>query len=96
MTSKNGKKVFARYDYSSTLNYCLADEDKDSRRAITINISLSGLCLYLYEPVAARQRIIIRNSVLPFANKEATVVWIKKAEIEEGIYKAGVEFCSAS
>ncbi len=84
-----------RCDYSSTLDYALAQGETDSRRAMTINIGFSGLCLYLYESLAVGQRIIILNSVFPLPRREAVVKWIEEVETGYGIYKAGVEFCSS-
>ncbi len=87
------KRKNVRYDFSTALQYSVTEEDRVSRRAISINISSSGLCLYLYEPLAIGQQIVIRKSVLPIPQKEATVRWIEKGARSE-MYKAGVEFCS--
>ncbi len=92
MTLNAEKRIHARYAYSSTLDYSVG-QVQVSRKAITVNMSFSGLCLYLYEPLAVGEQITIQNSVLPLPHKEATVKWIQEGAMV-GIYKAGVEFCS--
>ncbi len=95
MTLTGDKRKDVRYDFSTALQYCITEEEQVFRRAISANMSSSGLCLYLYEPLAVGQRIVIRNSFLPIPHKEATVRWIEKGARAE-IYKVGAEFCSSS
>jgi c-di-GMP-binding flagellar brake protein YcgR len=80
----------ARYDFPSTIEfYTVSKSGENSHKAVTINISKTGLCLYLFEPFKRNQEIKI-NSIVPIVSKKASIRWIRK--IDEGFFKAGVSF----
>jgi hypothetical protein len=84
------RRKAVRYDFPSTIEFNMGTESGEkNRKAVTINISKSGLCLYLFESLWRHDEIQL-SSMLPMASKKASVRWIKK--IDEGVFKAGVSF----
>ena len=84
------RRKAVRYDFPSTIEFNTGVKSGESKhKAVTINISKSGLCLYLFESFIRHQEIRI-DSVLPIVSKKASIRWIRK--IDEGFFKAGVSF----
>ena len=84
------RRKAVRYDFPSTIEFDTGTESgENNHKAVTINISKSGLCLYLFESLGRHDEIQI-SSILPMTSKKASVRWIKK--IDEGFFKAGVSF----
>lgn len=60
-------------------------------KGVTINISSSGLRLYLYNLLSKGQEIIIISSLSGSQNSQkGTVRWINK--VHDNTYEAGLEF----
>ncbi|MEE9523737.1 MAG: PilZ domain-containing protein [Thermodesulfovibrionales bacterium] len=84
------RRMAERYDFPSTIEFDAGTKSgENNQKAVTINISKSGLCLYLFESFIRHQEIRIK-SILPIISKKARIRWIKK--IDEGFFKAGVSF----
>ncbi|TAN45039.1 MAG: PilZ domain-containing protein [Nitrospirae bacterium] len=71
------------------LKYC---GNHDRLKGISVNISSSGLCLYVFNPIKEGEIINI-NSDLPTSCKTAMVRWVKN--IETDFYMIGVH-CSGA
>ncbi len=85
------KRTDIRYEFPSTVEYGLIPEKTgEVFKGLTVNISNSGLCLYVYDPLSEGQEIAIEKCVLPFPCQRAVVRWIKK--VDEDIYMSGVRF----
>jgi hypothetical protein len=85
------KRADIRYEFPSTLEYGLiSDKAGEVLKGLTINISSSGLCLYVYDSLCQGQEIAIKKCVLPFPCKRAVVRWIKK--VDEDVYMSGMKF----
>ena len=85
------KRTDIRYEFPSTLEYELIPEKTgEVFKGLTVNISSSGLCLYVYDSLGEGQEIAIKKCVLPFPCQRAVVRWIKK--IDEDVYMSGVRF----
>jgi hypothetical protein len=79
-----------RYDYPSTIEYHLeASSPGEVHKAVTINISRSGLGAYLFAPHAEGQRIRI-TSPLPVDCRIATVRWVRQEDRD--FFLAGLRF----
>ncbi|MBF0327910.1 MAG: PilZ domain-containing protein [Nitrospirae bacterium] len=76
-----------KIDFS--MKYC---EAGDCLKGISVNISSSGMCLYVFNPIKEGDIISI-NSELPAPCKTAMVRWVKS--IETDFYMIGVH-CSTS
>lgn len=80
-----------RYDYPSTIDYVLGHqaEGEAARKAITIDLSTAGLCMYILDPLPQGQKIIIRTA-LPVDFRTAVICWIRKEE--SSLYRSGLKF----
>ncbi len=80
----------ARYDYPATIEYELdTGSGQENRKGVTINLSRTGVCLYLFKPLGKSEEIVIKTS-LPVRSKTARVRWVDK--IDDDFYKAGMVF----
>jgi len=95
MFSDNGeRRKDIRYDLPKKIEYVLNPETSGKiYSGVTVNISNSGLCLYIFHPLTKGQKIIIQ-STLPVPYQTAMVLWIKK--VDDDLYKAGVMFTDNS
>lgn len=64
--------------------------DEELARAVTVNMSLGGLCLYIFKPLPAGQELKIAGGVPGKRNLKATVQWIEQITVDT--YKAGLHF----
>lgn len=84
----------SRRTHASLIEYAAAAKGnpaQESRgKGVTINVSASGLCIYLFHPLQEGFEIRIYRGL--FARKPllAEVRWAKP--VTEGIYKAGLMF----
>jgi len=81
-----------RFPYLKTIGYaCDNQRTGDVLKAITINISRSGMCLYLYDsPCAEPGEKILIKSDLPVSSQRGTIKWVEK--VDDGFYRAGLKF----
>ncbi len=87
---KTEKRRERRYSFQATIDYLLLrGSAAEVHKGITIDISDTGLGLYLFDPLPEGQTIIIQNA-LPAGDKAATICWIKKER--EDLYKSGLRF----
>jgi c-di-GMP-binding flagellar brake protein YcgR len=85
------RREHARYDFPHRIEYALNPETPDETfNAVTINISKTGLCLYVFTSLGEGQKMVIK-STLPVPLKTVSVRWTKK--IEDNFYKIGL-MCS--
>jgi len=91
MLSHNGEKRRSlRYDFPQRIEYILSPETSENiYQGVTINISNTGVCLYIFNLIYEGQKIAIK-STLPVPHQTALVRWIKKVDAD--LYKAGVLF----
>lgn len=84
-----------RINYPSTVNFVVRNGRKYlsnqlSRKAITVNISRKGLCLYVFDRVSEGERVTLMQAPGGLQDKTATVRWIRQQA--GGLYKAGLVF----
>jgi c-di-GMP-binding flagellar brake protein YcgR len=88
MSDSIERREHVRYDFPHRIEYILSPETSDEIfKAVAINISKTGLCLYIFNPLGEGQEMIIRSS-LPVPFKALSVRWIKK--MEDNFYKVGL------
>jgi hypothetical protein len=91
MTDSTERREHIRYDFPHRIEYALNPETSDEIfKAVTINISKTGLCLYIFNALGEGQKVVFK-STLPVPFGTASVRWIKK--IEDNFYKIGL-ICS--
>jgi len=80
-----------RYDYPSRIDYVLGSQAEGEvvRRGITIDLSSTGLCMYLLDPLPQGQKITIMTA-LPVASQAAVICWTRKDE--NSLYRSGLKF----
>jgi len=87
------KRREPRYPIIKQVTYTSGDSNRgDVSDGLIVNISTSGLCLYVYRPLETGEIIII-NDNLPTSCQKFVSCWSKK--IEDDLYVAGFH-CSAS
>ncbi len=64
------------------------DTDEQIFKAVTVNLSANGLCLYVFNSLNKGQEIIIKSGLR--VNKPASVQWRKK--LDDDLYKIGLMF----
>ena len=83
-------RVEPRDDYYHQIEYALEPTSvEETYKAVTINISQSGIGLYVFKPLAEGQQIKFTN-VIRGSHKMGTVRWHKK--VDQSIYRIGVMF----
>jgi hypothetical protein len=89
-TSDIERRGHSRYDLPDQIEYVL-DPDTTGKvyKGVTIEVSYSGMRLYVFSLLPRGQKLTIR-SALPISSQTATVKWIEK--VEEGFYKTGLMF----
>jgi hypothetical protein len=79
-----------RYDFFCTIEYVLnPDITGEIFKGAAINISNSGLCFCISNPLSEGQEIIIKSN-LPVSSQTASVCWIEKGY--DDFYKVGLMF----
>jgi hypothetical protein len=85
------KRKHRRQDFSyAVLEYVLNYNDThETFIGFTLNVSISGLCLYTPKLLTEGQKIIIKSAI-PTSSKTAMVRWIEK--YDDVFYKVGLVF----
>ena len=78
-----------RQPYPRVIEYSIAQTNDEKLKGVAVNISSSGLALYVFSHLAQGQEIFIR-SFMPVDHRKASVRWVR--EIDEGILQAGFMF----
>ncbi|MHB8883448.1 MAG: PilZ domain-containing protein [Thermodesulfovibrionales bacterium] len=81
-----------RFPFLKTIDYdCDGGASGELFRGVTINISRSGMCLYLYENPCMGRPVTLRiRGELPVQADRGRICWVDK--VAEGFYKAGLKF----
>ena len=80
------KKKRERFNFPYTIEFLNPHNDNEIIRGIAMNISVSGICLYIPQPLNKGQEITIK-SVVYCCPKTATVCWSEK--YDDVYYKIG-------
>jgi hypothetical protein len=85
------KRKHHRKDFSyAVVEYILSSNNThETFIGFTLNVSISGLCLYTPKVLAEGQKIIIKSTI-PTSSKTAIVRWIEK--YDDVFYKVGLVF----
>lgn len=79
-----------RYDYLATIEYVLGSQaDQTARKGVTMDLSASGLCMYIFDPLPQGQKIVIKTA-LPVDSRTAVICWTRKEE--SSLYRSGSKF----
>ena len=73
-----------RYDIRQEIQCIYPELPEESFAGIIKNLSHSGMCLYLLNPVRIGQEVLL--------SKEGIVVWCRETGETLGIYKVGLKF----
>jgi hypothetical protein len=85
------KRKHRRQDFSyAVVEYVLiSNSTHETFIGFTLNVSVSGLCLYTPKLLAEGQKITIKSTI-PTSSKTAMVRWIEK--YDDVFYKVGLVF----
>lgn len=78
-----------RQPYPRVIEYSVEPASIENLKGVAVNISNSGVALYVFSHLDQGQEILIR-SFLPVDYRKASVRWVR--EIDEGILQAGFMF----
>jgi PilZ domain len=80
-----------RYDFPSTIEYVLGSQagDEVAHKGVTIDLSVAGLCMYIFDPLPQGQKIIIKTA-LPVGSGTAAICWTRKEE--NSLFRSGLKF----
>ena len=84
-----------RKDYPSSVDYVVHNgtsfpASESSKKAIAVNMSEEGLCLYVFDPVSKGERVSLLKHPAGSEHEMATVQWIRQEK--SGVLKAGLLF----
>jgi hypothetical protein len=84
------RRVHIRYDFNHEIRFVRSSvASGEDLRAITVNISTSGIAVYAFARLQAGEEITITHG-LEDTYQKCTVAWCK--ELGEDVYKAGFSF----
>lgn len=80
-----------RYDFPAMIEYVMGSQADDEviHKGVTINLSSTGLCIYLFDVLPKGQHITIRTT-LPVDSRTAAICWTRKEDVN--FYRAGLKF----
>ncbi len=78
-----------RYSYPSVVEYTLDRREDQNKKGVTVNVSRTGICLYIFNLLTVGQHITLR-SVLPIPSKKAILRWTRR--VDDNLYKVGMTF----
>ncbi|MBI5632483.1 MAG: PilZ domain-containing protein [Nitrospirae bacterium] len=80
-----------RFPYLKTIKYlCLPDAGEDFK-GVTIDISKSGMSLYIFNPGCIREGLHVRiKDDLPLSSTTGVVRWVR--QVDQDLYRAGIQF----
>ena len=79
-----------RYDIRQEIQCIYPESPEESFAGIIKNLSHSGMCLYLLNPVRIGQEVLLKSR--QHLSKEGIVVWCRETGETLGIYKVGLKF----
>ncbi|NOX20435.1 MAG: PilZ domain-containing protein [Nitrospirae bacterium] len=82
-----------RNTFITTIDFLIAseasgNEEKQLQRGITINISNSGMCLYVFNPVQEGEEIQLYSNTIDPPCRSAKIKWVKR--VTKDVYKVGI------
>ena len=86
---KGERRRDIRQPYPRVIEYSVTPASNENLKGVAVNISNSGLALYIFRHLMQGQEIHIR-SFMPVDYRKASVRWVR--EIDEGILQAGFVF----
>jgi c-di-GMP-binding flagellar brake protein YcgR len=78
-----------RQPYPRVIEYSLTPSSNEKLKGVAVNLSSSGLALYVFRHLMQGQEIHIR-SFMPVDYRKASVRWVRA--VDEGILQAGFMF----
>jgi c-di-GMP-binding flagellar brake protein YcgR len=80
-----------RYDFPATIEYVMGSQSDDEvlHKGVTINLSSTGLCMYIFDPLPKGQRVTIKTA-LPIDFRTAAICWTRKED--DNFYRSGLKF----
>jgi len=78
-----------RQPFPRVLEYSLTHASSENLKGVAVNISNSGLALYIFCHLVHGQEILIRSHI-PVDYRKASLRWVR--EVDNGILQAGFMF----
>ncbi len=85
------RREYFRFDLANVVELVAADAaSSDQFRGVTINISETGMSLFVFQPIRTNDRISIVKSMLPLCHRAGRVRWVNRLATD--FYKIGLMF----
>jgi c-di-GMP-binding flagellar brake protein YcgR len=80
-----------RFPYLRTIKYICVPEKEEDFKGVTIDISKSGMSLYIFSPNCIGLGLHVKVSDdLPLASTMGVVRWVR--QVDQDLYRAGIQF----
>ena len=80
-----------RFPYLKTIKYVCFPETEEGFKGVTIDISKSGMSLYIFSPSCIALGLPVRvKDDLPLASTTGVVRWVR--QVDQDLYRAGIQF----
>ena len=80
-----------RYPFLKTIRYACVPDTGGDFRGVTIDISKSGMSMYLFNTHSISECLVIEvRDKLPVAFRTGTVRWVQ--QVDSDLYRAGLQF----
>ena len=88
---KVDKRIEERFSYLRSIKYICIPGTEEDFKGITIDISKSGLSLYIFGPSCIREGLHVRvKNGLPLASTTGVVRWMR--QVDQDLYRTGLQF----
>ena len=88
------RRRYSRNVYNETIEFVPDTNGPDISpavaRGLSVNLSFSGICMYVFSPLAYGQKLVIMKGLSTSNPVLASVQWL--VPVAENMYKAGLSF----
>lgn len=85
------RRQYFRFDLANVVELVTpGPAPNDQFRGVTINISETGMSLFVFQPVSTNDTITIVKSMLPLSHRAGSVRWVNR--LAPDFYKIGMMF----
>lgn len=80
-----------RYDFPAMIEYVMGSQADDGvvHKGVTINLSTTGLGMYIFDLLPKGQQITIKTA-LPVVSRTAAICWTRRDD--DNFYRSGLKF----
>lgn len=85
------RREYFRFDLANVVELVTADAaTSEQHRGVTIDVSETGMSLFVFQPIRMNDRVSIVKSMLPLCHRAGRVRWVNRLATD--FYKIGLMF----